>query len=166
MLFRISNYYSEGGEVLAAAKDEFALTYRIYRPPRYWGWLETGALMSETEIARLHRLLNRFARRSLGQISVARLLIDATRRVARGDSTVGKDLMVVIIPKATTLSANASVSAGAFSFGSQSVRSQRDRSRDILSFFVPHERKHAWEAYAPNFSRPGLALHGVKSGPL
>jgi len=164
MMCRISNFHDDKGKVLASARSEFGFSYVVYEPPK-WGWLETGTGMYPGEIARLHRLLNRAARRGASDVDAVRLMVSAIRNVSARDKTVGKDLLAIMMPStvAGADSVRVLTGDGTGMFIGDDLPSFK--APTIESVFLP-DGKATGIIYAPNLACNGTAILGMRAGPL
>jgi hypothetical protein len=152
--------------VLASANNEFGLGSTIYTPPQ-WGWMEVGAYMYPREIAELTRLLSRAARKGASAFSAVRLMVAAIRAInERGDKTVGKNLLAVVMPTdvAAAPSVQVLIGAGAGMYIGDGDPDFKN-SPNIFSAYFPDGQSYG-TIYAPNLTGKGKALTGVQAGPL
>ncbi len=159
---RISNFHDEHEHALGIARDVFTLSCKIYEPPNYWGWLETGANMTPKEISRLTRFMDRCAAKLTGPGPVVRHFVSAIRKVAVRDKTVGENLLAVVMPQSVALAEATTVwspSGWGFSAGAFDPSSPTSNKR-IVSVYIPKNMTKGIE-YAPNFACRGIAVSNV-----
>ena len=166
MICRISNFHDNDGRVLALAQKEFTFAFTIYTPPQ-WGWIEIGARMNHQEVAGLTRLLSRAARKGASAFSAVRLMVTAIRAInERGDKTVGKNLLAVVMPSDVAVAPSVQVLIGGGA-GMYIGNGEPDfkNSPNIFSAFFPDGQSYG-TIYAPNLTGKGKALTNVQAGPL
>lgn len=162
---QISNFHSKDGRVLDSANNEFGLGSVIYTPPQ-WGWMEVGAYMYPREVARLTRLLSRAARKEATTISAVRLMVRAIRAInERGDKTVGKNLLAVIMPigVAAAPSVHVLMGGGAGIHIGEGDPDFRNAPNIFSAYFRDGESDG--NIYAPNVVCKGSVATNVRSGP-
>jgi hypothetical protein len=163
---QISNFHDKDGRVLASANNEFGLGSTIYTPPQ-WGWMEVGAYMYPREIAGLTRLLSRAARKRGTATSAVRLMVRAIRAInERGEKTVGKNLLAVMMPREVAAAPSVQVLMGGGA-GIHIGEGDPDfkNAPNIFSAYFSDGENYG-NIYAPNVACKGAAMTGVRSGPL
>lgn len=166
MICRISNFHDKDGQGLPFAQKEFTFAFTIYSPPK-WGWLEIPARMNKREIAALTRLLSRAARKGVSAFSAVRLMVAAIRAInERGDKTVGRNLLAVVMPSdvAAAPSVQVLIGGGAGMYIGDGDPDFKN-SPNIFSAYFPDGQSYG-TIYAPNLAGKGRALTDVRAGSL
>ena len=95
-----SNALGARGGWLPIAEREFTVRVHVLRRPRRFVFHDAGCRLSSALRADIEKTLRVAIKRKAGAGAVATLLASAIRSVAKTDPQVGRNLMVVCIPKA------------------------------------------------------------------
>jgi hypothetical protein len=123
--------------------------------------------MNQQEIAALTRLLSRAARKGASAFSAIRLMVTATRAInQRGDKTVGKNLLAVVMPSdvAAAPSVQVLIGGGAGMYIGDGDPDFKN-SLNIFSAYFPDGQSYG-TIYAPNLAGKGRAVTDVHAGRL
>ncbi len=168
---RVSNFHDKGGRALPVADAQFTLSHQMYDRPPYWAWHETGAAMRPEEIKRLTRALKRCSKRNIAPRNVVRLFAAAIRDVAKRDSSVGRNLLAVLMPRTIIDQRGVSLhSAGGLFVGTGNGRlggphMARQQRPTIYSAYMPATSTQFFDC-APNVACGGVAMTAIRMGPL
>ncbi len=94
-----SNALDARGGWLPAAEREFTVQAHVLTRPRRFVLHDAGCRLSSAFRAKIERTLRVAVKRKAGPGAITNLLVSAIRSVAETDPQVGKNLMVVCIPK-------------------------------------------------------------------
>lgn len=118
-------------------------------------WAATGARLNREESLRIDRELRGCAQRSTGSSAYIRVLVEAIRRVAAYEPTVGRGLLAVSIPALALLEPE-----------SMTVHQGTTRSeRHVTSMFFPPNQDDGIQ-YGPHAACPGIVITGTESGAI
>jgi hypothetical protein len=167
-LIRISNFFRVGDiNGRAEADDAFTVHVSVFGRvnKRPWGWIATGAHLQEYERKWLVKRLNGCAEKQVGPYPVARLFIETIRRVARRDTTVGKDLLITVIPREaaeqTIVSPNQNQTIQGLSFKDME---SAIHDRTVTSFWYLSAESDDLRPFAPTVVWPefGFSIADIK----
>lgn len=111
VVYQIDNYFDDSYRLLDKPLPHFRVG-PITLGPRESGWISRGVPLSPQEKKSLHRKFVACARRHLGPSPVIRIFSDLIREKASTSSSVGKDLMFVVIPKTAAESETVMLQSG------------------------------------------------------
>ena len=97
----ISNALDHDGGLLPVAQDEFGVTHRVLPDSKPFHLEITGQPMAEKTKVQTLRLLRRCVAKNAGPIPMAQILCGAVRATASRNETVGRNLLVVSIPRSS-----------------------------------------------------------------
>jgi hypothetical protein len=100
----ISNYLDESGQPLPNARNEFDLRVRALKEDEKFLWREVGVQIAGDRRRRVERTIRKLVSRNTGPKSVLRVLVDEVIYTAKINSTVGKKVLGLCIPRAAVLS--------------------------------------------------------------
>lgn len=149
LAFRISNFESEG-RVYRRHQQGFVAESLMHPGDRSFIYLTAGALMSLDDTRLLRRRLTKLTR-EMAWNHIIRLLVTMQRQVAKRDSTVGCDAMVVSIPRDKSLSGGILTD-----MGSMDITTENSMFTFMSAGGLTHKRM------GPHFVCGGTALADVE----
>jgi hypothetical protein len=146
-LVLVSNFYGTRGELLDSVSDEFNVCGLRLPDRKKCMIFPVGQNVPRDELERLHRGIKACVERNTGPKSMLGHLVDTMRSVAEGNPLVGKNLLVLGMPR---------VAAGkpgmVYPFVEDKVNT---------FFYIPADsRKRV--AYGPSFKCGGLTVAGLE----
>jgi hypothetical protein len=99
IVYTISNYQEQSGNRLPVAQEEFWVTYKILNETKPFLFDDIGLPIGGKNKAQIMRLLRNCIKRNLGPIPITQILGGAIRSIAERTEYVGKNLLIVSIPK-------------------------------------------------------------------
>jgi len=104
ILCSVTNAHTSANVWLDKAEDEFSAFHRIGNAQPWLEIIATGQPLTSGEMRDLRRKLRRCFERKTGPEPIAKCLISAIHKVANRNPLVGRNLMVVSLPKRSVLS--------------------------------------------------------------
>ncbi|MFO7996421.1 MAG: hypothetical protein R6U93_04655 [Dehalococcoidia bacterium] len=98
-LVLISNFYGTRGELLDSVSDEFNVFGLRLSDRNKFMIFPVGQKIAQEELKHLHRNIKTCIERNTGPITMLRHLVNTMRNVANDNPSVGKNLLVLGMPK-------------------------------------------------------------------